>query len=537
MNTDSDRRRGCLAQDWITRRTAVLLLVLAVAITFWRTLEGGFVWDDFPFILWNNFLHDPGNLLRLLIVPDGEGTGGITPYYRPVTTLSFALNYYLFGENYAGYALINLVLHSATVSYTFLLLAEFVSPVPALLAAALFAVHPANVEPIAYVSARGDLLCGLGFAASLYHFIRHRKTGARRDRWLSWAASVFSIYAKIVGLVIPILIFLHLRFVEKRRDAVRLCLPYVLAAVSFLVAREWIISIKNWGEGTSFVDRLPMSGILLANYFRNTILPFDLKVHYDIPFRGAFSDPGVALSWLVALTVGLLLLFLLAKGCREATGLALYLGALVPVSGLPMFLHPLLTADRYLYVPLIGFSLFLAVVLERAGLWMTGLRRTQVAAAGIVTAAGIFAFTAAARIPAWKDPYAFWDQARKDAPLKLSAHIGFAKEAMQRGNFDEAEATMLRLVELGCQPEDYLEGMASLRYLEGRLGEARSLALEGISFDSHRAGPLITMGFIALAEGDREGARRLLEQAWEKRPNHRDAVILAQRLGVEMGAR
>ena len=82
---------------------AWIVLVIALAgISYVDVLGNGFVWDDKPFIIRNESLRATGGLLRVFAEGDAFGTGLDNPYYRPVTTLSFGIDLWLFGENPAG---------------------------------------------------------------------------------------------------------------------------------------------------------------------------------------------------------------------------------------------------------------------------------------------------------------------------------------------------------------------------------------------------------------------------------------------------
>ena len=156
------------------------VLLLAVALVYGNSLFSGFVWDDESIVVnRGEFFADSSNITTILSSEDSTHVYGKTnPYYRPLNTLSYMLDYHLWGHQPFGYHLENLLLHALAVVLLFLLVdSVFDDRFLAFTTSILFALYPVNSEAVNFVSARNNILCtGLVFA-SLLTLWKSRKSG------------------------------------------------------------------------------------------------------------------------------------------------------------------------------------------------------------------------------------------------------------------------------------------------------------------------------------------------------------------------
>jgi tetratricopeptide (TPR) repeat protein len=458
---------------WTPAWIAVVLAVAATSLA--GVLDNGFVWDDGPFILWNQSLSGPGTLLRVVTAGDAYGTGGVNPYYRPVTTLSFAADRWLYGDNPVGYHGTNLLLHLAVCAQVFLAALKLSGRRAAAGAAALlFAVHPACVEPVAYVSARADLLCAAFVLAALLLYLRGRERGSSRLLGLAALAFAAALLAKIVALVLlPVLALREALLARPGERRARPLLPFAALAGAFLIARPLVLEKTTWESGAPFLMRLATAGPLLLEYLRNTLLPFGLKVFYDVVLRVSWADPVVVLAWAVVAACGAAWLLLLRRRPLTALGGAWFVVALFPVSGVVDLLYPALMADRYLYIPLAGAALAVAGALPDPGAWdprrmpARRLAATGAACAALIACVSAFAGTAARLVPAWRDPVTFWEQARHDAPTSPYVLNALGWSYWQVNRLEEADQVLARAAALAPNSTDVKINLAAVAFLRG----------------------------------------------------------------------
>ena len=146
-----------------------LLLVVGTILAYQPAWHGGFLWDDDMHITKNRMLVDPGGLKQIWSSPE-------SPQYYPMVFTSFRLEHALWGLNPAGYHWVNLLLHAASAVLVWRVLRRLKVP-GAWLAAAVFALHPVNVESVAWISQRKNTLAMFFYLLSLLLYLRFGSAG------------------------------------------------------------------------------------------------------------------------------------------------------------------------------------------------------------------------------------------------------------------------------------------------------------------------------------------------------------------------
>lgn len=392
------------------RAVAAATALVAATLGAYRGVAGNdfVVYDDDQYVTANPALRDglTAPAIRWAFVTDHAAN------WHPLTWLSHLLDVQLFGFAPRGHHLMSLALHVAATVLLFLLLRRLTgNALPSLATAALFGLHPAHVESVAWVAERKDVLSTLLglFAIAAY------AGWVRRPSWRRYAALVglfaLGLLAKPMLVTLPfVLLLLDLwplrRWSWKESLAglvprVREKLPlFALAAASCSVT----FLVQRGGGAVQSADRYPLAircqnaAVAYVDYLRQLAWPSDLAVFYP--------HPGVALSPLRALASLALLLLLTAGAWRlrrsqpaVLVGWLWFLGTLLPVIGLVQVGWQA-RADRYTYLPSIG--LFVALAWGAGALATTPERRTALAAA---TGAALAAccFVTQAQVGYWRD--------------------------------------------------------------------------------------------------------------------------------------
>ena len=200
------------ARSPATRRLlGALVLVFAVAASYQPALNAGFIWDDEDNVTANATLRDFDGLRRIWT----DRTAN--QQYYPLTHTSFWVEYQLWGLQPLGYHLVNLALHVANALLLWRILLRLGVP-GAWLAAAVFAVHPVQVESVAWVTERKNTLSAVFFLAAAYAGIRFFEDGdgwkrpgdaeapaSRRRGWYALCAALFicAVLAKSATCLLP----------------------------------------------------------------------------------------------------------------------------------------------------------------------------------------------------------------------------------------------------------------------------------------------------------------------------------------------
>lgn len=370
-------KRGALP-SWVTRHP-VLAGALAVALLtfalYLPSLRSGFVYDSQAQILNDSYIHNHANLLE--VVTFRVMSRDVLDFNRPVQLLSLMMDSVFWGRNPFGYHLTSNLLHALNTVLVFLLIVRlagrddvFTLSVAAL-GALVFAVHPVNVEPVAEVSSREDLLATFFALLGLLLALAFARSGGRRAFWLGagcLAALFLACGAKETGVAGPFLLagcwVLFYRGEPWRRWAVLMAASFVVVA-SFLAARfafqpgdSQIFLHPAQYLGGSPVAVVFIQPRLWAFMVKAILWPTHLSADYTPP---DLAWLGLPVAMLI-LVVFLLVQFWLAWKSPVAalSALVFWLG-LAPVSNfIPMY-RPL--ADRFLYLPMVGVALTVAGVL------------------------------------------------------------------------------------------------------------------------------------------------------------------------------
>jgi hypothetical protein len=389
---------------------------LVALVSYCYTLAYGFIWDDTPFIINNVFLHDISNFFQVFVSTDSVGTDPsyVNPYYRPVTTISFMLNYIISGNNPFGYHLVNILLHAAVCVLLFLTIEHFLkNSLAAFVSAIVFCLHPANLEPVAWISARADLICGLFLLSS---FLLYLKFSREQKYFLYYLSLIFfcvAIFAKIVAILLPVLMVLTLTRSTYRKSHI---LPYFAIAIAFWFARSALAPMDSF-FGSTWEMRFATAPTMVTSYIINTVFPFSLASFYNLPFKFTFYDPAVIFSWAVIVTIATAVAMSYKKHRILTFGILWYFIFLFPTSGFYMLFPGSLIADRYLYIPLMGFSLCFGYLLIKLHSLIEG-RLSSLQIASITAAICLaFSFYNYNRSYIWEKNISFWENAISEKPL------------------------------------------------------------------------------------------------------------------------
>jgi len=451
-------REGKSRQGWRVspHLGAALLLIVVTGAVYYNSLRNEFLYDDLETIV---HAQRPGGrgafteLRRLL---------GGRPAYRPVRSASYAFDYALSGLNPWGYHLTNIAIHAASATLVFLIAQTLFSRLtPALFAAILFAVHPIQTEAVTYLSGRRDVLSGLLVLLGFYMFLRYRRTGRAGYLVLVLLLYPLAFFSKESGIILPLLCFSYdlvsrIRVTGPRgglpsvrelcagawaafREMRWLYLPLVVLAgglayyVLFLVRGTWV---RTYYGGSLWFTGLTMARVFL-HYIKLLIFPVTLNADYSynaFPVTTAWTDPGAWMAVLILGALGYGILNCLASRPLVAFGAIWFFVALLPVS--QIIPHHEMMAERFLYVPSVGWVLAVAAVCDP----LMGRSRSApvIYAAGVVILL-VLALRTVWRNTDWKDDLTLWSKTVQVAPHSARARNNLGGAYLRRGQFALAQ--------------------------------------------------------------------------------------------------
>ncbi len=387
----------------------VLLVAIALAV-YGNTIANGFVWDDRDIIVENPANRDLSSVPSLFTSVDATRTASHQAYYRPLTRLTYVLDYQLFRLEPGWYHAENVLLHAATVlALYFLVRALFGSSLGAFGAALLLAIHPANAEAVDFLSTRNTILATLFVIVALAMHHRARTGGSRAAAVASWGAFLASLLCKETGaMLLAMLPVYDLPSPGALRDALReramrwlpfaavFCFYFALRASAIPGGVGAELDLPHLGE------RLARVAYLVPSYARIVLFPARLSAYYLIPPDWTASWPWLVAAWCGIAAAVVLLLRL--RSAAIAFGLLWLALNLVPVLGI-IPLPSAAMAERYLYLPAIGIWIIAGDLLRKA--WEHERARRALAVAFPVVVA-VLSVATARRNVVWRDPITFY---------------------------------------------------------------------------------------------------------------------------------
>ncbi len=483
------------------------LIAAITAATYARSIGGEFVSDDIRTVAENPLLDSlaPANLARIFTSFDG-------PNYMPLKVLSLAIDRQLFGEGPAGHHAVNVLLHVANAIAVYALLLRLgSSAAAALVIALLWAVHPVQVESVAWISERKNVLSTLFFLLAFHVHLGLSDRPRARGYVALVVLFVAALLSKINTIVLPAIIVAYEVMLRRRLRRRDLALATGLLAIGGFFA--WVGLVRNpvigaGYHGNSLAVTLRASATVVPRYLALIVDPSRLSSVHPVPLRSSWLDPPVLASVVLIVALVLATVFLAWRGRKEAFWLTWFGVTLAPMLNLVPF--PALMADRYLYIPLVGA---LAPVVETAARLLPRrpplqFARPTVAAAAIVLAA----WAARDRIGVWHDPLTLWaDWALRMPYATADRPYGPARRPR--------EIALLRAA-LARDPRAFVveNNLGGIAFEESRLGDAVAL-LE----HAHREAPTeptiaLNLGRAYLWSGRTADAARVLEDAARRDP-------------------
>lgn len=525
------------------KRSAVLALGLAAATIalYAPTLGHRFVvWDDHEYVTANPHIRSLNwSTIKWAF------TSTYASNWHPLTWLSHALDYQLFALNPLGHHLDNVLLHAVNAVLLFLLLLWMTKRTgSSLLVAALFALHPLNVESVAWVAERKNVLSTLFFLLAIGAYVWYTRKPEWRRYVLVVAMFVLGLMAKPMVITLPFVLLLldywplerftirpspfafrqtseaeisgerrraksEERFSGEKRTANsewRLVLEKV-PLLLLSAASGWITIVAQHAAVRSFQE-LPFSVraenaiVSYARYLWKMVWPARLAALYPHP-ANALPLWQVTLSLVILIAITALALVFREKRYL-AVGWFWFLGTLVPVIGLVQVGEAAM-ADRYAYISLIGIFIMIAWTLDDwANEKNVGAAWRLIPALGALAVLGFVTFR---QVGVWESEYSVWAHAAEETEPNPYAEAVLAAALL---NPDAAmSADDLRSFDTQEKRWD-----AARRHYEAALASYRQLAQQNPDgYWPDMAGTVSNLGDVARLQGQLDEARQHYEEA------------------------
>jgi len=427
---------------------AAIAIVVATVAAYYPALGGGFIYDDTALLVYNPVIHASDGLWRIWFT-----TAAID--YWPVFNSALWLQWRLWGMNPAGYHAVNVGLHVVSALLSWLLLRRLAIP-GAWLAALWFALHPANVESVAWIAQLKNLLALLFLLLATLAFLESQQGatsdshgGKRRATCLCLSVLMFLLAMLSKGSVafFPLLLVLILWWLRKLswRELPSL-IPFVAVTVVLVPVNAWFrarFDVEAAANDT--LERFLGAGAALWFYVYTALLPVNLSFLYPKwtiePSSPAWWAPVIAV-----IGVTLVLWSYRATWSRAAWfAWSAFVIALAPVLAIAgaAWMRQFSVADHYLHIPLVAAMAAVGAAWDHWHSRLPGARSVTYGAAMIVTTA--FAVATWRQGALYVDAITLYEASLRSSPGSALAHhnLGLALVEAQRPaaaleHFDEA---------------------------------------------------------------------------------------------------
>ncbi len=402
--------------------TGVLLITAALYCT---NLPEGFInYDDPTYITQNQGIRSvtPQNILRFITEPYFAN-------YHPLTMFSYMLDYQLWGLNSKGYHIHNLILHLGCIVVVYLIFKSLEMKAGIVwFVVSLFALHPTNAESVLWASERKNLLAALFFLLSFLLYIRHHSSRFRLYYLLSIFFYLLSLLSKASAVTAVAIFLSYDYFIEGRQfKALKLYdkIPFLALAE---ISAFWTIHAAQTGHTLTTYHRQGTGISLLAvpkivgEYVGLLLFPNNVNVLYIEHAKYSWTSMSLWLPFFI--TIGIIFLFW--NSHRSVFfWLVFFLILLLPVLNLVPL--PVKMANRYLYLPQIGFWVILGIWADRMLLNLKDRVRLKKAFCLGLCCWFIFLINQTLDVAKiWKNSYTLWEDSLKKDFRNALAHVNMA---------------------------------------------------------------------------------------------------------------
>lgn len=431
------------------------ILMLVAAAPYANTLANNFLLtcDDGTQILKNPYVHSLRHLGRIFStnVWSYLGTQTVTNYYRPLMTSGFLVCYKIFGPAAYGFHLASVALHAAVVATVFAVTRRLAADRSlAFAAAVVFALHPVHTEAVAWISAVTELEVTLFYLIAFWFFLE----AARAEGTASFGATLgmtasyaLALLSKEQALTLPVVALTYEHFYRDDRKETTRAQKVARYGVLWLLGAGYVLLRIHFLGGfaplaqrprLAWLEALLAAIALLAQYVSKLVWPVHFLAFYLFP-----EDVGALTPWIIAGAVALVLgagLFVrLLKWNRVTSfGAVWLLLTLAPVLN-ARWMANYVFAERYLYLPSVGFCWILAWAWTSCWRRFEGQQgRRAMVGVGLVTA-GLCAVRIAARNRDWRDDVTLYTRTLEVTPQSPRVMDALGLAYWREGRLDAAE--------------------------------------------------------------------------------------------------
>lgn len=434
--------------------------------------------------------------------------------YVPLTLVSYQIDSLVGSMNPGFFHATNVLLHILTGLLVMWWLSLLLKPrFLAVIVGLLFLVHPINIEAVAWIAGRKDLLSGFFGIATLLSYTLAGEKNDRRLYYLSIELFTLALLSKASIVTLPALL-LCIDFLRGRGlswSVLREKIPFVILSILFMVIA---MQGKVHTNHTDTMTALLFSGRAVLLTIQHVLVPIDLSVLY--PFGGAMRWTNLVLLFP---TLGVWIIALLGLCWKRMRYIAVWFWFFL-IAYAPSFFTILkagsayITSDRYGYVALIGIFVLLVQMWHRYCFPHSRILRWAFLSVVLM----MLMVTTRMHVRVWENGVTLFSQALKVAPTSLIALNNRAQSFMLQKRYSEAESDLRRGIEIDPTFHQLHVSLAELLQKQGKHDQALQEYLQALALDPMDAESHLAIGNYFRSIGDDSEAKAAYSNAYLLNP-------------------
>jgi tetratricopeptide (TPR) repeat protein len=401
-----------------------LILSILIVVVYIKLFSAHFIsWDDGDVLLNNKDVHD--------FNVNAFFTNYYVGNYAPITMIGFAIDWLIFNGNAAGHHAMSLLFHIINGVLVYYLTSLILKDkLKALLCAIIFCFHPLQVETVAWVSAKNNIVYSVFFLLGLIQYSKFILEGNKKQYAYALLFFVLSVLSKPSAICFPLVLIL-LDYLLKTKSNFKSIIinkiPFIIVAAILGLATIYTRTedkFINQNHAYAIHERIGYAGYAILQYIYKFFIPMDLSVIYPYPQNKT-----------VSIIIGYVMIALLIVGIYKlykSSSKIIFFGLLFFMINLLLVLQfipfgEVLTADRYMYLPIIGISIALLSIIP--------LKESQLKIVGILLIL-VFGSLTFMRASVWKNSISLYSDIIKKYPHSFVALNSLGAEYMLNKNYD-----------------------------------------------------------------------------------------------------
>ncbi len=471
-----------------------IILILSVCLIYRNVVDYPFTnWDDIKYISQNPTLKnfDGDNVIRIF-------TPGAIPdevIYIPIFYLSFLIEKSIFGLKSNVIHSSNLILHILNVLLVFVLLFSFgKNRHLAGIGALIFAVHPIQVEAVAWCMGRKDLLSTFFALIAVLAFYAYSRRKGKKYYILSLLLLTFGLLTKPSLITLPLIFLLIDIYIHKSLKINRL---WIFIPFFFIAITCFGLNAMSAGQNSDMMlplrFRVMCISLVILGWAKRIMLLDRPEVFYCWP--DAVGHLPILHFGVCTFIVGvvILLYFLLKKEKsfnRMLFGIVFFTIAFLPAIGVIIDAREFMTADRYGYFPIIGILISFVSALEK-------IRDRFKRRITLVVLSGWLVYGISitqSQIPIWQSSISVWSHIIEKCPNLLTAYNNLGMAYIDDGKIEKGTAILQEGLNINPSYVPICNNLGKVYFESGRLGDAKTLFHRALQFGSDNERTLKNLG-------------------------------------------